>query len=489
MAAKVGISKLFKSARIIIYPAPLHICPISDAGFDLLWGMVPPDFLLKLSAFIREKKLFEKDAVLLCAVSGGLDSMVMAEALKQLGFRLEIAHVNFGLRGIDSDLDEAFVRNWAVRNQFPFHLKKAMGSLENLSGSLQEKARHFRYQWLESLVAERKINHLLLAHHADDLAETILMQFFRGAGIQGLTALRASSGIRRRPLLAFSKSELEAFARQQGLLWREDASNAGDAYLRNRMRHKLLPVLSALFPGFEKVIRRNSDRLRISGEALDFLFEHLFSSFFLEINQFRSVFKLDEISRHSQGRYFVSELLLRNGFSFSDAEHLSEDLMNPEARSGESAAGLRVELCHPRLLLWQQRPPVMQAIRMEVPIELKTTLPDGCIFQLRLESNLLPARNLHEWKAPLQALSFPMCMRPWQAGDRMAVKGMGGKRKKLSDVFSEAGLSPTEKALQVVLEDASGKIHWIPGLRNSEPAFFEYQEGPFASFSVKVPVS
>ena len=130
-------------------------------------------FLQNLNSYIRKNDLFGREEVLLCAVSGGLDSMVLVHALHSLGYAIEIALVNFELRGEDSFLDEKMVQEWAEKHRMPFHLKRAGDSLKKMPGSLQENARNFRYEWLEKMASDRGIRHLLLGHHAGDQLETI----------------------------------------------------------------------------------------------------------------------------------------------------------------------------------------------------------------------------------------------------------------------------------------------------------------------------
>ncbi len=439
--------------------------------------MASPDFLQELSARIREEQPFSREEKLLCAVSGGLDSMVLAESLHSLGYPLEIAHVNFELRGEDSFLDETFVQQWAEEKAVVFHLKRAGKELDHLQGSLQERARNLRYEWLEKLAAERGISHLLLGHHADDQLETILLQFFRGSGTAGLQGMKASSGIRRRPLLSFPKESLRTYALAAGLKWREDLSNTGEAYLRNRIRHRLVPVLKEIFPGIDTVINRNAQRASHAASAVDHLFQSLFLEFLKEERNDRHEFDLGRMNAHPMGDFFLSELLLRNGFTVSDAADLSLSetgsvkslIRSGESRSRKNAGGLLAELRFPRLLLWKKgfNETRFTAIVLEQGADYECTLPDG--NKLRMQQ----AGPSNEKNGPESAdfavaqNSFPLCLRLWQPGDRMAPEGMKGKKKKLSDIFSEAKLSAAEKSMQIVLTDKQGSILWIPGLRKA----------------------
>jgi tRNA(Ile)-lysidine synthase len=430
--------------------------------------MEPTNFLANLNVFIRKNALFGKEETLLCGVSGGLDSMVMAHALHTIGFAIEIAHVNFELRGEDSFLDEKLVQVWTGNHRLPFHLKRAGEGLKKMPGSLQENARNFRYEWLEKLASERNIRHLVLAHHADDQVETILLQFFRGAGIRGLKGMSLSSGIRRRPLLSFTKQELLEYAKAEGLQWREDSSNSGDAYKRNKVRHHLIPLLEEIFPGFNAVILRNSERLTLQEEALKSHYQDLYEAFLKEEKPTSSEFFLDSIASHPLGKFFLTELLERKGFSFSDAQDLRPDMEKTESRIRSNGSGLVAEFRYPRFLLRKEGETLLPEVRLEGAENAVFQLSDSLILRTELSSSAQEIGSLYRLSVPVNSLEFPLVFRLWKSGDRIAPAGMGGKKKKVSDVLSEARLSPGEKQSQYLLEDAAGRVLWIPGIREAE---------------------
>ncbi len=196
---------------------------------------------------------------LLVAVSGGLDSVSLADVMlglrRELGFEIAIGHVNHGLRGAESDADEAFVRNLAAAMNVPFGsrridplaLRKGLPSRDR--PTLQEAARAGRYEALYALARERGAGAIATAHTADDQAETVLLRLLRGTGPDGLGGIpeRSPDGVVWRPLLRVSRADLESRARQRRLSWREDPSNASDDYARNRLRHHWLPGLAREF--------------------------------------------------------------------------------------------------------------------------------------------------------------------------------------------------------------------------------------------------
>ncbi len=191
-----------------------------------------------------------KECNLLIAVSGGLDSVVLTRLCYKLGLNISLAHCNFGLRGIESDGDEVFVKQLA--QQLNCKLFKKTFSTEAYAKqekrSIQLAARDLRYTWFKELVKLHQFDYVLTAHHADDNLETILINLSRGTGINGLTGIPQVNEYILRPLLPFKRTEIEAYATQNEIIWREDSSNASTKYLRNKLRHDVIPLLKELNP-------------------------------------------------------------------------------------------------------------------------------------------------------------------------------------------------------------------------------------------------
>lgn len=186
----------------------------------------------------------------LLAVSGGLDSVVMAELFRLAGYNFSIAHCNFQLRGNESDGDEKFANELAEKWKVPFFTIRF--ETENFCTqnkvSVQMGARQLRYGWLEEIRQKNKLDYIVTAHHADDAIETFFINLLRGTGISGLHGIKARNENTIRPLLTFYRKELEAFAAKNKLTWREDSSNETDKYERNKIRHHLLPALEEINP-------------------------------------------------------------------------------------------------------------------------------------------------------------------------------------------------------------------------------------------------
>ncbi len=221
--------------------------------------------LNKLLAFIRQQRLLASGDTVVCAVSGGADSVALLFALyllkDKLHFQLEAAHFNHRLRGEESDRDEAFVRSLCARYEIPLHV--GVGNVTAGKKGLEAAARDARYGFLRSLKGK-----IATAHTADDNAETVLMRLVRGTGLKGLGGIPPSQDSLIRPMLTITRQEVEAFLEEWCLPHVEDSSNAGDAFLRNRIRHHVMPLLRQENPRLPENLSYMALRLRLDEEFL-----------------------------------------------------------------------------------------------------------------------------------------------------------------------------------------------------------------------------
>ncbi|HRP56002.1 tRNA lysidine(34) synthetase TilS, partial [Agriterribacter sp.] len=227
------------------------------------------DLLQLFKNNIRKEKLFNSGDLLLLAVSGGVDSVVLCELCHLSAFRFIIAHCNFQLRGDESERDEHFVKELSVHYGAEIFIKRFNTEAFALQSkmSIQLAARVLRYQWFDDLAialkAEKDIPvQILTAHHADDNMETVLMNFFKGTGVAGMRGMQFKAGKIVRPLLFAGKQDLIAFAKERQLSFVEDSSNNLDKYSRNYLRHQLLPIIQEIYPSARANIIANIDRFR-----------------------------------------------------------------------------------------------------------------------------------------------------------------------------------------------------------------------------------
>ena len=209
--------------------------------------------------------------MLLVAVSGGVDSMCLAEKVRLEGGPFAIAHCNFGLRGAESDADEALVRAWASARGIPIHVKQfetqVFASAQGIS--VEMAARRLRYHWFGQLCQEFGYSAVAVAHNANDNAETLILNLLRGTGLRGIVGMKASGFLPDpdfahipllRPLLGLTREDIEAFDREHGLTWREDSSNASNDFKRNKIRNLVFPVFREINPSFVQTLNRDMER-------------------------------------------------------------------------------------------------------------------------------------------------------------------------------------------------------------------------------------
>ena len=225
--------------------------------------------------------LLPRQGLILCAVSGGADSMYLLCRLRELGYPVAAAHYNHGLRGAESDRDEAFVRAFCEERDIPFRSERAGdGAFARYGGiGTEAAARTLRYDFLERTADELGAACIATAHTADDNAETMLLRLARGTGMKGLGGIPPARGRVVRPMLDVTKAQAEAYLRGQGVPWVEDSTNGGDDYARNRVRHGAVPALTSVNPAFVRAAGRTAALLRADEEYLTaqaevFLREH-----------------------------------------------------------------------------------------------------------------------------------------------------------------------------------------------------------------------
>ncbi len=220
---------------------------------------------MKLLAQFLDQNAGLEQAKILLAFSSGLDSRVLANLLYSAKIEFQIAHVNYQLRGDDSELDAVFARDCAEQYNVPFHyleapISKALG--------IQEKARSIRYEWFQSLLRENQLSHIATAHHLDDAIETGLIHWFRGMHLMQFKSL-SNQGLVIRPLITFRKEDLQLYARENGLKWREDVSNQSNDYLRNILRNQVIPAVEANLSDVRKRLKYSIGSLNASALLLE----------------------------------------------------------------------------------------------------------------------------------------------------------------------------------------------------------------------------
>jgi len=410
-----------------------------------------------------------QDDLLLLACSGGKDSMVLLHILLELGYRPAVAHVNFQLRGADSEADECFVGDFCAEKGLSFYSTRFQTEVEadEHKESIQMAARRLRYAWLFSLMDELGTKRLLTAHHERDQAETMLLNLMRGTGPQGLQGMLVDDGRLMRPMLRSSYEEIDRLAKAQEIQFREDRSNASTKYKRNFIRHTLLTPWEEAYPGTVRQFSRSSEIMEEVNEFLQTQFEEVAKKYVQIIKGETQIsFSIKEhlsarlLLRHILKSFemedqaaFILETVGRPGAIFSSPSHVllaDRDWWLVKAKEG------KVKKAKQLIPLLAERETSRSFHFGDYRFELSTIIQQG-IWPGNSSSILLKKSLLEEG----------CYFRVWQEGDRMQPFGMKGK-KKLSDVFIDAKIDLFQKANWPLFCDAKGEILWVAGIRSAE---------------------
>ena len=420
--------------------------------------------LQKLSNLIQQNFPFLKDKKLLIAISGGIDSVVLTHLLSTLNFDISLAHCNFNLRGTESDLDTVFVKDLGKKlaiQCFTTCFETERIAKENKE-STQIAARNLRYRWFQEIRQENNFDYILTAHHADDNLETFLINLTRGSGLDGFTGIPEINGNIVRPLLKFSREEIELFAKEEKISWREDHSNTSTKYVRNKIRHNILPVLKEINPSLLNTFSKTLAHLQESTEIISDRIQAISQKVVLKENDIVK-FKIDEIQQLSNPKAYVYQLLKAYGFTaFNDVYNLLS------AQAGKQVFSKTHVILKDRdfLILSKRENSSEHQKAQELDFYiLKNTTKITVPIHLTLEEVAVQeTQNKNTIYVSKESLKFPLIVRKWQNGDYFYSTGMIGK-KKLSKYFKDEKLSLLEKNNTWLLCNGDNAVIWIVGMR------------------------
>lgn len=414
-------------------------------------------------AHIRQQHLFPTGQQVLLAVSGGIDSVVLAHLMHSAGYPFAIAHCNFHLRPSDCDRDEAFVRQLASHYAVPIHVAQfdtaAYASAHHQS--IEQAARQLRYDYFEQLRQQHSYAAILTAHHRDDSTETFFLNLLRGTGLAGLHGILPIQGHIIRPLLPFGRSDIEAYAVQHNLSHVEDSTNASLDYLRNQVRHLLIPLLRELQPAADHTLQQTILHLQST--------EHLYQALLSPLQQ-------QLVHPMSDGTVHIS---LRTPFP-PPLDHCSSpilrqqlyfELLKPYGFNADSITNIlsasqpgKTFQSHSHIAYLDRDQIILQ------PINTPLSVPPSLIIQHVLPGSINP-KLLPPNQAAFDAdtITLPLRLRHWQPADRFQPLGMPHGTQLLSDYFSDHKYSQPDKLAQLLLVDATDNILWIVGRRTSHP--------------------
>lgn len=416
--------------------------------------------LLKFQNHLSAQFPFLQKAKILIAVSGGLDSMVLLDLISKSNLEFAVAHCNFQLRGDESDADENFVKSYCETNSLLGFFQKfdTKQFSEDEKLSIQVAARKLRYEWFYELIKTKNYDFIATAHHLDDQLETFLIHFSRGTGLDGLTGIPSQNDKIIRPLMIFSRAEIETFANENQLKWREDSSNVSDKYVRNKIRHHVVPILKELNPSFLDSFENTIQNLKQAQSLVDDASRIVYRKVVQDVANQKKI-NLNELLQLPNYQAYLYQWLKPFGFS---AWQDIYDLVN--AQSGKQIFSEHFRLLKDRETLIIE--PKTDRISDEYFIKKSQSELN---FPLKLKLSYVSEIGKSDTKTifvDAEALKFPLQLRKWLEGDYFYPFGMNGK-KKVSKFFKDDKFSLIEKRNTWLL-CSDNQIVWLVGKRMDE---------------------
>jgi len=411
--------------------------------------------LQKFKEHININFPFLKDKKLLIAISGGVDSVVLAHLFSELNFNISLAHCNFQLREKESNLDEEFVKllSQKTSNQI-FTIKFDTEKFASKNKfSTQIAARQLRYNWFQEIIKKHSFDYVLTAHHADDNLETFLINLTRGSGLDGFTGIPKINGNIVRPLLAFSREEILAYAKTNTIDWREDASNATTKYIRNKIRHKVLPVLKEINPNLLETFAKTLENLQESKQIIEDKIADISSEVINSKNDILKI-NIEKIIQLSNPKAYLYQLLKEYNFTeWNDVYNLLS------AQSGKQIFSKTHRLIKDRAFLLLSKTVISNEKELFLIDESQSEIihPIHLNFEVVQQKSTENKQTIYVDK---DLLKYPLIVRKWQNGDYLYPQGMQGK-KKLSKYFKDEKLSLLEKENTWLLCNSENEIIWV----------------------------
>ncbi|NTW31465.1 MAG: tRNA lysidine(34) synthetase TilS [Bacteroidetes bacterium] len=471
--------------------------------------------LKNFKEFISTNELFCKSDKILVAVSGGIDSIVLCHLLGKEGFDFGIAHCNFNLRGKESDGDEKFVKNLAKQLNVPFYVKKfdTQAYSEKHGISIQMAARDLRYSWFEEIRIKNHYDYIATAHHQNDEIETFFINLIRGTGIAGLHGIKAKTGNIVRPLMFAGRNQIDNFASKNKIEYREDSSNASLKYLRNKIRHQLIPLLKEMNPDIENSITNDIKKISQIENVFQSLVEekkagivkHEREIAFIDIEkiydlQHKELFLFEYLKPYNFSGEIIKKISdslksLSGKQFFSSTHRLVKDrtqlIISPLNDTNKETIFLIKKNCleiktplHLKFKTFNISNPINSQMGLKSLCRDHLNYPDlkvGAIQnsceQRALAQNIKKSNNICDdlfdnseilKKKNIACIDndkliFPLKLRKWKAGDYFYPYGMKGK-KKISDFFTDQKLSLLDKENTWLLCN-DNDIIWVVGYR------------------------
>lgn len=408
---------------------------------------------------LQDELPFLKEKRLLLAVSGGIDSMVLLHLLHKSNYSIEVAHCNFNLRAAESDGDEAFVCKVCSELKVPVHVQQfdTKRISESSKQSIQLTARKLRYDWFYEVLEKEQCDYILTAHHLDDSLETFFINLSRGTGLEGLIGIPMQNDKIVRPLLGFSRNALINYAEEHTIQWREDSSNASDKYLRNKLRHDVIPILKELNPTFLESFLKTQNYLKEAQSIVTDGKNSVYKDVVKEQNNGSLLIDIELLVKHSNYAAYLYQWLKEYGFTaWSDIAELVY------AQSGKQVFSAT------HFLLKDRERLILSTIKEGQNKEVFEIEKNSSQVNIPLKFEFCNLSDISDSDSNSifvdeDLLHFPLQLRKWEEGDVFHPFGMQGK-KKVSKYFKDEKLSLIDKSNKWLL-CSDNQIIWIVGMR------------------------
>ena len=417
----------------------------------------------KFISTINNYNLFSKNDKLLVGVSGGVDSVVLAFLLKKFDYNFSIAHCNFKLRGDESDQEELFVENLSKHLNVTF-FKISFNTISYAKEnklSIQEAARLLRYNFFQEIAQKYNFNYILTAHNYDDNIETFFINLFRSTGLFGLRGIPLKNYNIVRPLLFITRQEIHQYAKNNNINWCEDSSNTKSIYLRNAIRHELLPVLNKIEKKFHKNFKRTFQNIIEHVELYISILEKVKTECLSKIENY-FVCDLNALKKYKNYYLILSYILRDFGFNTNQVKQMMNSSKTGKVFYSKNYEAL---IDKENLLIREKIKNINLYFLIENENNLYSTfdnLPFKLIFEIKdVEEikNFKTDRNVA--LLDYEKIKFPLVVRKWKAGDRFTPFGMHGS-KKISDYLTDKKVNRFEKD-NVWLLISNNIIAWVIG--------------------------
>ena len=457
--------------------------------------------LKEFKSFVEKHNLVVGGDRILLALSGGIDSMVLAKLLilysqqttanRQRSIVISFAHCNFHLRGDDSNRDENFVRKFAEENNIPLfvkHFDTELYAKEN-SLSIEMAARELRYSWFKELKENHGFTKVALAHHGDDQIETFFINFLRGSGIKGLKGMKVQNDFYIRPLLWSSRKQIETFAKDNAIRWVEDYTNQENVYLRNKIRNQMMPLFDEVKNNARHSLKFSIDCLTSENELYRSLIKEKLSQIEFVDNDYRYI-ENKHFLQNENGLQLLFEWVRMFGFNYEQSVSMYEAMSLGKSggvfysSSTDNGQQTTDDRLYPQYIASVQKDKIEifenRIDDTEYTIEMSL---DGSYRIRPTENEKCPKMSFSlinkgvDFKLikdpsvaiqlDFEKINFPIKLRHWKKGDKFKPLGMKGS-KLLSDFFNDIGFTAYQKQNVWIMEDAKGLILWVVGYRISD---------------------